>query len=283
MYPSYAKFDFSKKPKLLLNYTDIFKTIKILGKGNFGETQLIADKSNKKYALKILYAKNASIDDYYREVNTLISLSNPCTIDIVCYYDFFSLKKNNNIYFCILTEYIQGVTLKQYDETHILSYNNILSIGLWLLNVVKKLHSKGIAHNDISIENIMVTNKGQLKLIDFGLSCNIHAKRVTKCVTDRLINNYYISPEMTSGKFFTNVNKYSKTSDIFTIGLIIYELITFRKPYLYDKESNIISNYIHIKNANCLDYALHHMLYINPDTRATVNQAYKLLYKCYNV
>lgn len=81
MYPTYAKFN-NAKPKQLLNYRDIFKTLKVLGKGNFGETYLIADKkSGKKYALKMLRPS----EDYDREVQTLMSLSKPCTMDIVCY------------------------------------------------------------------------------------------------------------------------------------------------------------------------------------------------------
>lgn len=184
------------------------------------------------------------------------------------------------MYYCILTEYIDGVTLASYDEQHNLSYKEILTVGLWLLRVIKQLHAKGIAHNDISVDNIMVTH-GKLKLIDFGLSCDTRAQRNNQCVGNRLVNMSYVAPEMLSGKIFTDPKKYSKTADIFAIGILLYELITMQKPYRYNDDYHITSPFIHIKGEPCLDNALHHMLYINPDTRANASQAYNLLYKCY--
>jgi serine/threonine protein kinase len=278
MYPTYAKFNKHGSPKQLLNYREIFTTVKLLGEGNFGETYLITDKkSNKKYALKVMPPN----EDYNREVSTLISLSKPsCDKDIVCYYDSFTFKLNNKLYYAILTEYIDGKTLREYDEIYTLSYNNILTIGMWLLKTIDKLHKKGIVHNDISIDNIMVTKEGKLKLIDFGLSCNVYAQRENKCVGNRKANMNYVAPELISGKIFSDPKKYSKTADIFSIGVLLYELLTFRKPYNYNEDYVIISKYIHIRGEPCLDNTLHHMLYINPDTRATATQAYNLWSKC---
>lgn len=274
---SLTKFNTHVKPKQLLNYGDVFTTVKLLGEGHFGKTYLVMDKkSGKKYALKVMPPS----PDYEREVSTLISLSKPCTIDFVCYYDAFTLKMNNKLYYAILTEYIDGVTLREYDEKYGLSYNNILSIGRWLLRTIGKLHKHGIAHNDISLDNVMVTKEGRLKLIDFGLSCNIYKRSGNNCVGNRKANMNYVSPELVSGKIFVDPNKYSKTSDIFSIGVLLYDLITLRKPYKYDEDYHIISRYIHIHKEPCLDDALHHMLYVNPDTRANATQAYQLWSRC---
>ncbi len=98
-YPNKARFT-NDHPKVFLNFNQVFKEIKILGSGNFGETYLIQDVINrKKYALKMLNQKSTK-NDYYREVISLINLSQSpnCDPDIVCYYNHFIYKKIHFVY-----------------------------------------------------------------------------------------------------------------------------------------------------------------------------------------
>lgn len=272
-YPNRAEFT-KGHPKVFLNFSDVFKDIKVLGAGGFGETHLIEDViSKKKYALKILF--KADKNEFYREVLTLINLSKApdCDRDIVCYYDHFIL----NDKYCILTEFIDGVNLATFDESEALSVNDIIRTGLWLLQVIYRLHKRGFAHNDINPGNIIVANR-DLTLIDFGLSCFMGNNRYVKCKADRLINKLYASPEQRNGQYFTDVNRYSKTSDIYAIGLLLYFLLTDQQPYELDKD-NIVGPYNDVRN-KCLNTALKSMLLINPDQRADAKEGYKLLSKC---
>lgn len=276
-YPNHAKFT-NDHPKVFLNFNQVFKDVKVLGSGNFGETHLIEDViSKKKYVLKIL-KKYTDINDYYREVISLINLSKSphCGPDIVCYYNHFIYNDN----YCILTEFIKGVNLATFDESEQLSVPDIVRTGLWLLKVIGKLHKQGFAHNDINPSNIMVTKNLKLKLIDFGLTCFTKTtNRYVKCSKNRLINVNYASSEQINGKYFTNVNKYSQTSDIYAIGLILYHLLTDQQPYDLDKNGNIISKYHNVSDT-CINIALKNMLLINPDIRATADEAYLLLKEC---
>jgi serine/threonine protein kinase len=268
-------FDYSTKPKTLLNFKQVYKDVKVLGSGFFGETHLVI-KDNKKYTLKLLKSIN-NIEYYNREVEALIKLSKSCHPSLVCYKDHFKL----NGYYCILTEYINGITLKELMLKQVLSYKNIIHIGLWLLSTVADLHQKGFAHNDISTCNILATYDGQLKLIDFGLTCYTKETKKTSlmCVKNRLNNIQYSSPELTSGLYKQNVNYYSKTSDVFACGLVLYELFTNGRPYKQDEYGRIISSYYHIPKP-CLDKVLQNLLIINPNKRYTAKQGYQQLLKC---
>jgi eukaryotic-like serine/threonine-protein kinase len=290
-YPNKAKFNLKNHPKIFLNFDQVFRDVKVLGSGGFGSTHLIQDKiSGKKYALKLLHLKEFDRDTYYREVSALINLSAEpsCDPNIVCYYNHFILqgftdfnrKYVNTKYYAILMEYIEGMTLANFDEKYQLSINDILYLGLWVLDVLKYLHTRGFAHNDISAQNIMVTNDKQLKLIDFGITCNSKSNGFLKCTIDRSVNLYYESPELHSGYYTKNPNLYSKTSDIYAVGILLYMLLTNKRPYDQNKNLDIISPYHEIRNYPCINKALKNMLVVNPNQRATATQGYNLLKQC---
>jgi len=272
-------FDYSTNPKTLLNFNQVYKDVKILGSGFFGETHLVI-KNNIQFSLKLIKPNQQNQEQYDREVSALIHLTKPCHPSLVCYKDHFIIIKNKQKYYCILTDYIHGITLEELLKRQRLTYKNIKAIGLWLLSTISYLHQKNFAHNDISLSNIMATYDGQLKLIDFGLTC--YTARRTKhltCLKHRLFNKQYSSPELTSGLYQQNVNFYSKTSDNFACGLVIYELLTRQRPYQQDQYGRIISAYRHISQP-CLDYVLQHLLLINPQKRSTALQAYQQLQQC---
>lgn len=273
------KFDYLTHPKTLLNFNDVYHDVKILGSGHFGETRLIMDKLTKKlYALKMINAEQFNVNDYYREVSALITLSEPhCNSVLVCYKNHFMMNVKNKMRYAILTDYIDGMTLEKYNELYTLNYKNIVDIGLWLLKTVAWLHDRGFAHNDISIANIMVTKAGALKLIDFGLTCYT-IKRIAylTCSKNRLVNIYYQSPEIQSGLYMTNVNKYSKTSDIYAIGIVLYELLTGHHPH----QGHVQSDDYFTKQRPCFSNVLKRLLLINPNQRITAHEGYIEFLKC---
>lgn len=158
-------FDMTTSPKTLLNFNEVFEDVGVIGRGTFGVIHLINDKYDNQYALKIFYNKN--IDEYENEVDVLVDLSMPeCHPNIICYVNHFII----NDKYAILTDYIEGKTLEQYSRSNNLTVNDIKLIGLHLLDIVSWLHEKGYVHGDILTNNIIITNDGQLKLIDFGLA-----------------------------------------------------------------------------------------------------------------
>jgi serine/threonine protein kinase len=173
------------------------------------------------------------------------------------------------------------MTLEQYKNKYRLTIQQNIFIGLWLLKTLSLIHSLGLAHNDISISNMMVTYQGQLKLIDFGLSC-ITSKPTyyNTCTYNRLVNEKYISPELQNGLYGHNPDYFSKTSDVFSAGLVLYELLTNNRPYRQDQKGNIISGYNDIKKAPCLNLVLKKMLMIDPYKRSSAHEAYQNLLKC---
>jgi serine/threonine protein kinase len=127
----------------------------------------------------------------------------------------------------------------------------------------------------------MVTRQGELKLIDFGLSCITNKSTFyNTCIKNRLVNEKYISPELQNGLYRTNVNYFSKTSDVFSAGLVLYELLTGQRPYKQDQHGRIISGYHDIQRYPCLNSVLKNMLLLDPYKRSTAKQAYDQLLKC---
>lgn len=261
------QFNYDYNPKLLLNFNNIYKIIKLLGEGEFGKIYLIKNKlTNKLYALKLLKYNNINKNLFNREVSMLIKLSkiSNCNIYMSCYYNSFLIKINNQFYYGILMDYILGMSLDKFIFNNKLNRKDIINIGLELLNIVYFLHNHGYVHNDISLRNIMLFNN-KIKLIDFGLSCYTKStdNRI-KCKKDRLFNLNYASPEIKNGIYKYDVNKYSKTSDIYSLGLVLY--------YLFD--------FYHIKFDKCLKNVIINMTLKNPNERATAEKAYQLLLKC---
>ena len=151
-------FDYSTRPKSMLNFDQIFKIKAHLGSGEFGDTYLITDNNDNQYALKL--SKYCTVD----EVEALNYFSTPdCHPNLVCYKDYFMLGNKD----AILTDYIDGNNL---NYTYGLTMLQIELIFLELLNILAYIHSKGYVHRDLNLGNIMINKQGQIKLIDFGIS-----------------------------------------------------------------------------------------------------------------
>src|SRR5581483_2544547 len=159
-----ALFDYSSKPKTLLNPNETYKIIKNLGTGAYGDVSLIIDlRTQQKYALKSL--PDTDPISFQREIESLkiLSMYPDCNDDIICYYDNFQvLDEYNEMRYCILLEYIEGRDLLELIGE--LTQKNILEIALWLTSVLTNIHRHGIVHLDITTSNIMITSDNQLKL-----------------------------------------------------------------------------------------------------------------------
>jgi serine/threonine protein kinase len=121
-------------------------------------------------------------------------------------------------------EYCEGRTLKQIIEEETLSIKKVLDIGIQICEGLTAAHNKEIVHRDIKSDNIMLTPRGQVKIMDFGLAKLKGAAKLTTAGTT-VGTAAYMSPEQAQGE------EVDSRSDIFSFGVVLYELLTGRLPF----------------------------------------------------
>lgn len=203
---------------------------KVLGSGAFGKVFLassVAD-SDFKVAIKVIPKKKieGEIEQLMDEINILKSLDHP---NIIKYYETYE----NNKYFYIVMEYWAGgelfeVIAKKAQKEGCFNESEAADMMTKLLKAINHCHSEGIAHRDIKPENIMITEDGDLKLIDFGLSKQVKDKKMKTIVG----TPYYIAPEVLKGK-------YGVKCDIWSLGVIMYILLSGYLPFGGDNAKDV--------------------------------------------
>lgn len=201
-----------------------FEQIRHLGKGAAGIVNLIVNKkTGEQFALKTMYLQYLSEKERQSaecEVEFLRVITGPT---IIKFYESFI--ENNEIQ--IIMEYAEGgslaqliqkhcITNKKFTEDEIMMYTAQITLSLLAL------HCKQILHRDIKTQNIFI-KEGVLKLGDFGISKALateDAMAQTKCGTP-----YFMPPEVCKGC------PYDAKADVWAMGVIIYELVTLKKPF----------------------------------------------------
>jgi len=130
----------------------------------------------------------------------------------------------------IVMEYIDGRELRKIATSKQLSVNSIIDIAMQIAEGLKAAHVKGITHRDIKSSNIMVTESGQVKIMDFGLAKIGGDLHLTKSGTT-LGTAAYMSPEQARGE------KVDHRTDIWSFGVVLYEMISGRLPFRGEYES----------------------------------------------
>jgi serine/threonine protein kinase/Tfp pilus assembly protein PilF len=213
----------AKEFKVGSTFAGRYLIIEELGKGGMGSVYKVMDKEvDEKIALKFLNpevaANEKTIMRFRNELKTArkISHKNVCRI--------YDLSKKQGIYY-ITMEYVSGDDLK-----HVVRMMGQLSIGKALF-IAKQIaeglaqaHKKGIVHRDLKPQNIMLDRDGNARIMDFGIACSLETKGVTD--TGMMIGTpEYMSPEQVEGK------EADFRSDIYSLGVIIYEMMTGKIPF----------------------------------------------------
>ena len=212
-----------------------YKILKELGKGAMGEVVLAMDtKLSRKVALKFLAAYLESdregVDRIMREARIAADLNHP---NIVHIYYFGEFKDNiksggydGRTY--ISMEFIEGKNLRAFmNESGRLPNKTILNISMQIAEALAYAHRRNIFHRDIKPENVIISTDDQVKLLDFGLARSAFSSKLT---TEQILGTpYYMSPEQADGD--QNIDF---RTDIFSFGILLYELITNDRPFRGD-------------------------------------------------
>ena len=176
---------------------------------------------NRLVAIKILKDEYSKDDDFRRrfhaEGQAVAMVSHP---NIVSVYDVST--SNDADY--IVMELIDGISLKQYMEKKgVLNWKETLHFAMQIGKALEHAHSKGIVHRDIKPHNIMVLKNGSVKVADFGIARVMSESHTL--TREALGSVHYISPEQAKG------GRVDDRSDIYSLGVVMYEMIAGRPPY----------------------------------------------------
>jgi histidine kinase len=202
-----------------------YQVIKTLSKNDYNEILLVQHISdNKKVVLKqssLLNGDISRVSKLGHEYDVLKDLDHP---GIPKADDFLFDGKMASL----VVEYFDGSDLRNLVFKRKLNYPEIIELAIQLAGVLQYLHQKGIIHKDINPRNILINNDGNLKLIDFGISSNLHSESGEILNPDKIEGTLnYISPEQTGRTAYSVTH----TSDFYSFGILLYELLAEKLPF----------------------------------------------------
>jgi eukaryotic-like serine/threonine-protein kinase len=216
----------------------VYRLIKELGRGGMGTVHLAYDtRLGRRVALKLLPSHLVNnperVHRFQREARSVSALNHP---NIITIYDF---GQEDGRYY-IVSEFVEGNTLRNFVGDRDVSLNQILDFMAQVASALEASHAAGVVHRDIKPENIMLRPDGYAKVLDFGLAKLTEsesggdkvkteasaARRDFETRTGIVLGTvHYMSPEQARG------HKVDGRSDLFSLGVVLYELITGRRPF----------------------------------------------------
>ena len=233
--------------------SDRYQIIKSIGEGGMANVYLAYDVIlDRNVAVKVLRGDLATDEKFVRrfrrEALAASSLSNPNIVEV------YDVGEDNGEYYIVM-EYIEGKHLKQMlRKRGKLTVSEVVDIALQITNGLSVAHDSYIIHRDIKPQNILMLDNGLVKITDFGIAVALNSTQLTQ--TNSVMGSvHYLPPEQASGE------KATLQSDIYSIGVMMYELLTGKLPF---------------KGDNAVEIALKHLKEPMPSVReeiSTVPQA----------
>jgi serine/threonine-protein kinase len=222
--------------KTLLHYRIIEK----LGEGGMGVVYLAEDtKLRRKVAIKFLPRHIAADTDERKrfeiEAQATAAINHPNIATIHAIEEVEDSQGGRDVF--IVLEYIDGQDLRNCINTKQLSIEDVTDIAIQLANGLQTAHEKGIIHRDIKSANIMMTEKGQVKIMDFGLAKLHGGSQLTK-IGSTLGTMAFMSPEQIRGE------EVDDRADIWSFGVVLYELLTKTQPFTGTYEQAVMYSII---------------------------------------
>lgn len=205
---------------------DRYEIIRSIGEGGMANVYLAQDTIlDRKVAVKILRGDLAEdekfVRRFQREAISASSLNDPNIVEV------YDVGEDDGKYFIVM-EYVQGFTLKQLIKKRgSLTLPEVVDIMLQLTSAVAHAHESYIIHRDIKPQNVIILEDGRVKIMDFGIAVALNAGEFTQ--TNSVMGTvYYIPPEQANGGAATI------KSDIYSLGILMYELVTGHVPFKGD-------------------------------------------------
>lgn len=212
--------------------TGRYRHVEQLGSGGMGVVHKVIELRNQRVvAMKILRdslsSSTKALDRFFREARIAATLHHP---NIVAIFDYNISNISGQSY--IVMEYVDGPSLReivdhQFDSTTTteLTYvTEVLYYAIQLADALQAAHDKGIIHRDIKPDNVMINTQGEVKITDFGI---VHIEEATCTPTGAMLGTpRYMSPEQVTG------GKIDMRSDIYSMGILIYEALVGSPPFL---------------------------------------------------
>ncbi|MGX4669183.1 Stk1 family PASTA domain-containing Ser/Thr kinase [Cerasibacillus sp. JNUCC 74] len=202
---------------------DRYQIKKIIGSGGMANVYLARDIIlDRDVAIKSLRLEFANDEEFIarfdREAHSATSLNHPNIVNI------YDVGEEDHLLYMVM-EYVKGMTLKEYIQQHgPLGVQEALDIMRQITSAIAHAHANEIIHRDIKPQNILIDTNGQVKVTDFGIAIALSATSLTQ--TNSVLGSvHYLSPEQARGGTAT------KKSDIYSIGIVFYELLTGRLPF----------------------------------------------------
>lgn len=206
---------------------DRYEVVGKIGAGGMSDVYKAMDHTLGRYvAIKVLKAEFSEdmnfVTKFRTEAQSAAGLEHPNIVNI---YDVGSERE----FHYIVMEHIEGITLKTYiEKKRQLSFKEAVSIAIQVGRGIEAAHNKGIIHRDIKPQNIIISTEGKVKVTDFGIAKAATANTIS---SDVMGSVHYSSPEQARNGFVDG------KSDIYSLGIVMYEMITGRVPF--DGESTV--------------------------------------------
>ncbi|HEX8710177.1 MAG TPA: protein kinase [Pyrinomonadaceae bacterium] len=220
----------------------------LLGAGGMGEVYRALDTElNRPVALKFLPAEFAlhqsRMKRFIQEARAASALNHP---NIITVYEIGRIGEEENSAPFFATEFIDGVTLRQYVSSRRMKLGEVLDIATQIASALVAAHAAGIVHRDIKPENVMVRTDGYVKVLDFGLakpterqSSSVDSEAETRALVNTDPGSVmgtvsYMSPEQARGL------QVDARTDIWSLGCVLYEMIAGHLPFTGATPSHVI-------------------------------------------
>jgi len=211
--------------------SDRYQIIKSIGEGGMANVYLAYDTIlDRNVAVKVLRGDLATdekfVRRFQREALSASSLSHPNIVEV------YDVGEDNGQYYIVM-EYIEGKHLKDLlKKRNKLTVSEVVDIMLQISDGLSIAHDSYIIHRDIKPQNIMIQENGVVKITDFGIAMAMNAAQLTQ--TNSVMGSvHYLPPEQANGKGST------LQSDIYSMGILMYELLTGKLPYRGDNAVEI--------------------------------------------
>ncbi|HEY6375132.1 MAG TPA: protein kinase [Edaphobacter sp.] len=213
-----------------------YEVVELLGTGGMGHVYRARNIiSNRTEALKILLpelsADREFADRFIAEIRTLASLDHP---NIASLHTAFQTDDQ----LVMVMEYVKGHTLEQRAYLSPMTTSTVVEYITQVLSALTYAHARSVIHRDIKPANLMVTSDGVVKLMDFGIAKSQVDINLTRTGTT-IGSFYYMSPEQVNGA------KADARSDLYSTGIVLYELLAGRRPFESDSTYGVLDKQLH--------------------------------------